>query len=376
MALTSVTMPTFRPEIAALKPYEVGRPISEVARSLGLDPSTIVRLASNETPFGPFPGAVEAATAAMSHANRYPDNDLWDLSHALARELGIERSNLLFGNGSVALLVDAVNAVGGPGTNVVYGWPTFIMYRFAAIWSGSDFVEVPLDGEHSFDLGAIAAAIDDQTRAVFVCNPNNPTGTIVPYEDLVAFIDSVPESVLILIDEAYHEFVADPRYQTTIPVALSKPNVLVLRTFSKIYGLAAQRIGYAVGDDGLIRELRKAQQPLTVNSVAQAAAEASLGQPGELQRRAEANSAGRHHLVGALDERSLEFAESHTNFIYFKMPSEDSRGLAEEFTARGVIIRPMSEGWLRVTVGTEKENRRFVEVLDEVADTLSDQISS
>lgn len=369
-------MPSFRPEIAALKPYEVGRPISEVARSLGLDPSTIVRLASNETPFGPFPGAVEAATAALAAANRYPDNDLWDLSHALAAELGLDRSNLLFGNGSVALLVDAVNAVGGPGTNVAYGWPTFVMYRFASIWAGSDRVEVPLDEEHAFDLDALADAIDEKTRVVFVCNPNNPTGTIVPHEAVVSFADAVPETVLIVIDEAYHEFVEDPRYETAIQLALSKPNVLVLRTFSKIYGLAAQRIGYAVGSAGLIRELRKAQQPLTVNSVAQAAAQASLGQPKELIRRAAANAAGRHHLVGALNERHLEHAESHTNFVYFKMPSDDSRSLADEFTARGVIIRPMAGGWLRVTVGTETENRRFVAVLDEVVDTLSDQISS
>jgi histidinol-phosphate aminotransferase len=369
-------MPTFRPEIAALKPYEVGRPISEVARSLGIDPSTIVRLASNETPFGPFPGAVEAATAAMAGANRYPDNDLWDLSHALADGLGVDRSNILFGNGSVALLVDAVNAVGGQGTSVVYGWPSFVMYRFAAIWAGSDHVEVPLDEDHVFDLDGIADAVDQNTRIVFVCNPNNPTGTIVSHEAVVSFIDSIPETVLVVIDEAYHEFVEEPRYQTAIPLALSKPNVLVLRTFSKIYGLAAQRIGYAVGDDSLIRELRKAQQPLTVNSVAQAAAEASLGQPEELQRRVAANSAGRHHLMGALEERGLNHAESHTNFVYFEMPSDDSRSLADEFTARGVIIRPMARGWLRVTVGTEKENRRFVEVLDEVVDMLSDQISS
>ncbi len=369
-------MPIYRPEIAALKPYEVGRPISEVARSLGLDPSSIVRLASNETPFSPFPGAVEAAARAMEKANRYPDNDLWDLSHALADQLGVDRSNLLFGNGSVALLVDAVNAVGGPETNIVYGWPSFVMYRFAAVWAGSQHVEVPLDEDHVFDLGAIAEAIDSKTRAVFVCNPNNPTGTIVPHEELVSFVDSLPESVLVIIDEAYYEFVDDPRYQTAIPLALSKPNVLVLRTFSKIFGLAAQRIGYAIGHSELITELRKAQQPLTVNSVAQAAAEASLGQPDELRRRMEANSAGRHYLVGALSERGLEHAESHTNFIYFEMPSDDSKGIAGEFTARGVIIRPMSGGWMRVTVGTEEENHRFVEVLDEVVDSMSDQISS
>lgn len=368
-------MPVFRPEIAALSPYEVGRPISEVARDLGLDPGSIIRLTANETPFGPFPGVAEAAAEALSGANRYPDNDLWELSHALASELGVDRSNLMFGNGSVALLVDAVSAVGGPGTRVVYAWPSFVMYRFAAIWAGSDYLEVPLDGSHRHDLHAMSEAMDDQTRIVFVCNPNNPTGTIVSHEEMESFLDSIPESVLVVIDEAYHDFVEDPRYATAISTAVQRENVLVLRTFSKIYGLAGQRLGYGVGSAALITELRKAQQPLTVNAVAQAAALASLGQPQELERRARANAAGRHHLVGVMDERVLEHAESHTNFVYFRMPLDDSRAISTEFAARGVIIRPMSGGWMRVTVGTETENRRFVEVLDEVLDTLSDKIS-
>lgn len=368
-------MPVYRPEIAALSPYEVGRPISEVARDLGLDPDSIIRLTANETPFGPFPGVAEAAARALAGANRYPDNDLWDLSHALAAELGVDRTNLLFGNGSVALLVDAVNAVGGPGTQVVYAWPSFVMYRFAALWAGSDYLEVPLDGSYRHDLDAMREAIDDRTRIVFICNPNNPTGTIVAHNEIVSFVDSLPESLLIVIDEAYHDFVEDPRYSTAVPFSLTRENVLVLRTFSKIYGLAGQRVGFGVGSAELITELRKAQQPLTVNAVAQAAALASLGQSDEISRRVRENSAGRHHLVGVMEERGLEHAETHTNFVFFKMPSNDSPALAKEFTARGVIIRPMSGGWMRVTVGTQDENRRFVEVLDEVLDTLSDKIS-
>lgn len=364
-------MPLYRPEIAALSPYEVGRPIEEVARDLGLDPDSIIRLTANETPEGPFPGVGEAAAEAIAGANRYPDNALWDLSRALGGELGVDRSNLLFGNGSVALLVDAVSAVGGPGTNVVYGWPSFVMYRFAAIWAGSDYVEVPLNEDHAYDFDAISAAVDDDTRVVFICNPNNPTGTITPHADLVAFVDAIPGSVLVVVDEAYFHFVDDDRYRTAIDLALERGNVLVLRTFSKIYGLAAQRIGYAVGRGDLITELRKVQQPLTVNSVAQASALASLGQPDELERRARANAAGRHHLTGVMSERGLAQAESHTNFIYFKMPTEDSRAASDEFTARGVIIRPMVGGWMRVTVGSESENERFVEVLDEVLGVLS-----
>ncbi|MFV1961535.1 MAG: histidinol-phosphate transaminase [Acidimicrobiia bacterium] len=364
-------MPRYRDDISALRPYEVGRPIEDVAREHGLDRDSIIKLAANESPEGPFPGVIEAAAEALTSANRYPDNDLWDLSHAVADELSIEPRNLLFGNGSTALLADITNAVGGPGTNSVYGWPSFIMYRFAAIWSGTGYVEVPLDDTFSLDLDAIAAAIDEDTRVVIICNPNNPTGTITPSDDIEAFIDGVSESVLVVVDEAYHEFVDDDRHRTAIPAALARTNVLVLRTFSKIYSLAALRVGYAVGHPSTLVELRKAQQPLTVNQVGQVAAKASLGQPEEIRRRAEANSAARHHLMGVMAERGLPYAESHTNFIFFRL-GDQSRGATEEFTKRGVIIRPMSKGWARVTVGSPDENKIFVAVLDEVLESLAD----
>lgn len=368
--LTSA-MPKYRDDIAALNPYEVGKPIEEVAREHGIDPDSIVKLASNESPEGPFPGVVEAATRALFDSNRYPDNDLWDLSHALAEELDVDRSNLLFGNGSVALLADITNAVGGPGTSAVYGWPSFVMYRFAAIWSGTDHVEVPLNADHVYDLDAIADAVDESTRVVFLCNPNNPTGTIIPSDDVEAFIAEMPESVLVVVDEAYHEFVRDERHRSAIPLALENPHVVVLRTFSKIYGLAAHRVGYAVGRAETLTEIRKAQQPLAVNQVAQAAALASLGQPEEVLRRAEANASARYHLNGVIAERGLQHAESHANFVFFRL-GDDSRLVADEFTRRGVIIRPMSRGWVRVTVGTDEENRRFVAALDEILETVAD----
>jgi histidinol-phosphate aminotransferase len=363
-------VPKYRDSISALRPYEVGRPIEDVAREYGLDPESIIKLTANESPEGPFPGVIEAAIETLASANRYPDNDLWDLSHALAEELDVEADNLLFGNGSVALLADITNAVGGPGTNVVYGWPSFIMYRFAAIWSGTGYVEVPLDDAFSLDLDAIGAAIDEDTRVVFICNPNNPTGTITPSVEIEGFIETVPTSILIVVDEAYHEFVDDDRHRTAIPLAIERPNVLVLRTFSKIYGLAAQRVGYAVGHPATLSELRKAQQPLTVNQVGQAAALASLGQPAEIRRRAAANAAARHHLMGVMSERGIPYAVSHTNFIFFK-PGTDSLAAVEEFTKRGVIIRPMADGWLRVTVGSSDENRKFVTVLDEVLESTA-----
>ncbi|MGH3649093.1 MAG: histidinol-phosphate transaminase [Acidimicrobiia bacterium] len=360
-------MPRFRSDIAALSPYQVGRQLEDVARAHGLDPTDIVKLTANEGPEGPFPGVVEAASAVLARSNRYPDNSCWDLGHVLADELGVDFSNLMFGAGSVALLAEIANALGGPGTNIVYGWPSFIMYRFAAIWAGSKPVEVALDNSYTLDLDEMRSAIDEATTMAILCNPNNPTGTIRPAEEIEDFIESVPESVLVVVDEAYHDFVSDGRYRTEIPFGVEKPNVVVLRTFSKIYALAAHRIGYAVGRADLITELRKAQAPLTVNQVAQAAARASLGQPGELERRRSENEARRHHLVGALAERDIPMTESHTNFIFFDLGENAGRVVAD-MTAQGVIIRGMSGGWVRVTIGNDEENRRFLAALDAVLD--------
>jgi histidinol-phosphate aminotransferase len=358
-------MTPFRPDITALNAYEVGRPTEDLAREKGIDPASIIKLAANESPEGPFPGVIDAVAATLSGSNRYPDNELWNLSSALAEELGVARGNLVFGNGSLAIISDLANAVGQMETNIVYGWPGFVMYRFAAIWAAIEYREVPLNDRHALDLGAMAAAVDDETRIVILCNPNNPTGTLTPSDEIADFIHSMPDTTLVVVDEAYHEFVEDSRYRTAIPLAVDNPRVLVARTFSKIYGLAGHRVGYAVGHPETIKSIRKAQQPLTVSQSAQVAALASLGQPDELSRRVQTNSAARHYLVGVMEERSIPYAESHTNFVYFR-PGEDSRMVTEAFGDRGVIIRPMSDGWVRVTIGSEPENRRFVEVLDEV----------
>lgn len=359
-------VPTFREDIAALSAYEVGRPINEVAREHGIDPDRVVKLTANESPEGPFPGVIEAAAEAMMRSNRYPDPDVWELGHRLADELGVDYSNLLFGAGSVALLSEIASAVGGPGTTSIYGWPGFIMYRFVSKWAMTRPVEVPLDGEFELDLDRMTETADGGTRVIYLCNPNNPTGTIKTADEVQRFVDGLPESVMVAIDEAYHDFVSDDGYGTAIPLALERPNVVVLRTFSKIYSLAAQRIGYAVGQQATLSEIRKAQAPLTVNQVAQAAALASLGQPEEIRRRREANGAGRRFIEASLSERGLQHPRSHTNFVYYRMPNADSRSMARELVHRGVIIRPMSSGWMRVSVGSEEDNRRFVEALDEV----------
>ncbi len=348
--------------------YEVGRPIEDVVREHGIDPGELVKLTANESPEGPFPGVVEAVAEAVARANRYPDNQVWDLGGRLAEHLAVDRANLLFGNGSTALITDFASAVGGPGTSIVYPWPSFIIYRFAAVWAGSESREVRLDRALRVDLEALGSAIGSQTRLVFLCNPNNPTGTITGGDQVEDFIRSVPDRVLVVVDEAYAEFVEAPSFRSAIDLSRELPNVVVLRTFSKIYALAGQRIGYAIGRPETLAGLRKAQQPLTVNRAAQAAAAVSLGQTEELARRVRDNAAGRHHLVGAIEERGLTQAESHTNFVFFRLPGEDSKVYAEMFTRTGVLVRPMSGGWMRVTVGSPNENRRFVAALDRVID--------
>lgn len=358
-------MPTFRPDIAAIEPYVPGRSIEEVALEIGIDPGEIIKLASNESPDGPFPGVIEAGTVALGESHRYPDDAARSLTAAVAGYVEVPPDYLWFGNGSVALLGDIALTVGGPGTSATYGWPSFVMYRIVTRWAMAEPIEVPLDDAYTFDLDAIRAAMRDDTTLVYLCNPNNPTGTVVSGDAIEAFVGSVPESVLIVIDEAYHEFVADPAYRTGIPLALARPNVVVLRTFSKVFGLAGHRLGYGIARPETLTELRKAQAPFSVSTVSKAVATVSLEQPEELERRLRANAVGRNHLLEVMAERGIPHAHSETNFVFMKL-GDDSVSDAARFEQMGVIIRPMPGGWQRVTVGNEAENERFIVVLDEL----------
>ncbi len=328
-----------------------------------MEPDEIVKLASNESPEGPFPGVSEAIATVLDGANRYPDSDVHDLSKAMAADLGVRTDQVWFGAGSTGLLGAIALSMGGAGTSAVYAWPSFVMYRIISRWAGTEAVEVALDAYHRHDLDAMREAVRDDTTVVYVCNPNNPTGTTVSGEDLAGFVESVPESALVVVDEAYHHFVSNPSYRSFIDEATERPNILILRTFSKVYGLAAHRIGFAVGDAGLLDKLRRTQAPFTVSSVAQAAAIASLGNEAEMKRRVDANAAGRHQLLGVFSERGLDHADSQTNFVYFRL-GDDSAAVASSFVNRGVIVRPLSGGWIRVTIGAPLENGRFVSALD------------
>lgn len=354
-------MPTFRSDVDRLTPYEAGRPIEEVAREYGV--TDLIKLASNESPWPPFPEVQDAIARTLGMVNRYPDNNCYELRQALAAHLACGDDQVWVGGGSSELLRVAAVAVGGPGTSAVYAWPSFVVYRMAGIFALAENIEVPLNAAMAHDLAAMLAAIGDDTTVVYVCNPNNPTGTTVDPKELATFLCEIPERVLAVVDEAYWEF-AEPA-DTMIGLALSRPNVLVTRTFSKVYGLAALRVGYAVGAVEVVRQVRKAQAPFTVSSVAQVAAVEALRHPQRVEERLQEIRSGRSMLENELTARGIVRSSSKANFVYFRL-GDDSAVIFDRFVHSGVIVRRFDDGWLRVTVGTEPENLRFVTALDHV----------
>ena len=355
-------MPELRSGVDRLPLYVAGKPIEEVARDFGLDPAAIVKLASNESPLPPFPEVIEAIAAELGGLNRYPDNTWHDLSQSVAAWLGVDPNNLMFAGGSSELLRVFALAVGGPGTSIVYPWPSFVIYRLASVLVGSEPVEVALDDRQRLDPEAMLEAIRKDTSLLFVCNPNNPTGSYLRSDEVKWLIDGVPERVLVVIDEAYLEYVTASDFATALPEALARPNVVVTRTFSKIFGLAGLRIGYAVGQAPTLTELRRAQSPFTVSSLAMAAAGEAVRHPQRIIERARINAEERSRLAEELEKRGMESVPSQTNFIFFR-PSP-GRNLEEGFNRAGVIVRAFGEDWLRVTIGTTGENDSFLAVLD------------
>lgn len=352
-----------RPDVQSIAPYRPGRPIAEVAREFGFDPADIVKLASNESPLPPVRQAIAAMSEEVGNINRYPDNDCHDLRHGLASHLDVPPDHLWIGGGSSELLRVIATALGGAGTTAVYAWPSFVIYRLATVLGGGSPLEIPLTDDHVHDLDAMRAAIDATTTVVYVCNPNNPTGSYLPAEAIEEFVDSVPDDVLIVVDEAYHEYVTADDYETAAELALSRPNVIVTRTFSKVYGLAALRVGYAIARPETITELRKAQAPFSVTSVGQVGALASLPAQAEIADRVRANASERNRLQQAFADRAIEYVPSQANFVYLR-PGTSTQRTADAFIRHGVIVRPFGDGWIRVSVGTADENDRFLAALD------------
>jgi histidinol-phosphate aminotransferase len=357
-------MPTFRSDLDSIPVYKPGKPIEEVARELGLD--EIVKLASNELPVAPLAPVVDAIAAAATTVNRYPETSSPRVRAAVAEHLGTEPESILVGAGSSALIGYVTMTAGGPGTSIIYADPSFAMYPIGCLVAGSTPVPVPVDEGWNHDLDAMLAAVRGDTTVVFVCNPNNPTGNHISTGALRRFVDAVPDRILVVVDEAYAECVTAGDFATEIPTALQRDNVVVSRTFSKIYGLAGLRIGYLVGRPDTLAAIGRAQPPFTVTGVAQAAALESLRHPDLVAERAVRNAAGRDLLTDELSARGIEVIPSQANFITFAV--EDAETVAAALLREGVIVRRLG-GLLRVTVGTAAENRAFVDAWDTVQAT-------
>ena len=355
------TVPRFRPDLSDIPIYRPGRPIEEVMEDFGLE--SVIKLASNECPYPPFPEVQAVIASESARVNRYPDNQQRALRRAVAEFLSVAPDQLWFGGGSSELLLISALAMGGPGASAVYPWPSFGLYRIASRVARSAGIEVPLDEDWRMDLDAMAASIRSDTTLVYLCNPNNPTGTHVSGAAVQEFVDRVPEDVLVVIDEAYHEFVQAVDFHTSLPLAVERDNVVVAHTFSKAYGLAGLRLGYMVGGSETLDQLGRIQLPFTVSSLAQAAAIEALRHQDQVAERMQANAAGLKLLTEGLDARGIRYADSQTNFLYLFPPGA---GWTGELLARGVIVREFPEGAVRLTVGTESENLRFLEAVDEL----------
>ena len=346
-------------------------PVYPAAAAYGID-GPVALLASNESPYPPIPAVQEAAARALRSVNRYPDPTAAALRRRLSDATGVPVHRIAVGNGSCDVLLAAGDALLEPGAELVYAWPSFSVYPHLAAASGARAIEVPLTPDHRHDLEAMRGEVTVATRLVLVCNPNNPTSTALPLDEIAAFVADVPRHVWVILDEAYGEFnlLQDP--EESVALLERHPNLVVLRTFSKVYGLCGLRVGYGLcGSEELRVAVDQVRQPFSCNAVAQAAALEALGHGDEVARRVERNLAERVGLEDGLRALGLDPAESQANFVWFDLPDADAEpavvsGLAE----RGVLVRAGAAlgrpGALRVTVGTDDENERFLDALGQL----------
>ncbi len=353
------------PWLEGLVAYDPGKPIEETARELGLEPTEIIKLASNENPLGPSPKAIEAMKAAAEGVHIYPDGGGYQLRTAIAEKFGFERNNVVISNGSNEIIELIGHGFLNPGDNVIAAEHAFVVYKLMATLFGAETIEVP-DPGFVHDLESMAAAITPRTRMIFIANPNNPTGTMVGAEEIDRFMKKVPDHVMVIFDEAYHEFVEDA--PDTLRYIREGRNVVVMRTFSKIQGLAGLRIGFGLTTPEIAEVLQKCRQPFNTNSIAQAGAIAGLADEEHQQRTRDLNNEGRAYLQGAFGEMGLEYVPSYANFILVKVGDGDA--VFSAMLKRGVIIRAMRgyklPGWVRISVGTMPQNERFLATLREV----------
>jgi histidinol-phosphate aminotransferase len=354
--------------IRAIAPYQAGKPIAEVAREFGLNEANIIKLASNENPFGVPESAKQAMADAVAELGRYPDANGFDLKGALSKRYDVPADWITLGNGSNDILEIAAHALVERGQSIVYSQYSFAIYALAAQGVGAQHIVTPAKA-YGHDLAAMLAAIRDDTRLVFIANPNNPTGTFIPAAEIEDFLAKVPSHVVVVLDEAYNEFLAPQDQFESAEWVKKYPNLLVSRTFSKAYGLAGLRVGFAIAQPALTDLLNRVRQPFNVNSLAQAAAIAALNDKDFLQKGAENNAAGYQQYVAAFDKLGLEYVPSFGNFVLVKVGDDAGAGARVNLSLlkQGVIVRPVGgyglPEWLRVSIGLPEENEAFIEAL-------------
>ena len=354
--------------VRAIAPYQAGKPIAEVAREFGLDEANIVKLASNENPFGVPESSKKAMAQAVADLGRYPDANGFDLKAALAKRYDVPADWITLGNGSNDILEIAAHAFVQKGQAVVYSQYSFAVYALATQGVGARAIVVPA-AEYGHDLDAMAAAIDADTKLVFIANPNNPTGTFIPAAQIEAFLKKVPETVIVVLDEAYNEFLAPEHQFESAQWVRKYPNLVVSRTFSKAYGLAGLRVGFAIAQPAVTDLMNRIRQPFNVNSLAQAAAIAALNDTAFLEEGARNNAAGYQQFVEAFDELGLEYVPSFGNFVLVRVGDDDEAGARVNLALlkQGVIVRPVGNyglpQWLRISIGLPQENAVFIAAL-------------
>jgi len=359
--------PQARPNIQGISPYIPGKPIEEVRRELGIR-GQIIKLASNENPLGPSPLAVKALRKSLKQINLYPDDGCFALGQKLAAKLGVNEDQLIFGNGSVDVIEFITKTFVAPGDHVVIAEGAFIMYKIAAKMADASPSLIPLKN-YVHDLEAMAAALTPQTKVVYIANPNNPTGTMLTEAQVKAFMQKVPESCVVVFDEAYSEYIDRPDFPDTIKLLKDWPNAIVLHTFSKIYGLAGVRVGYGVGSPELIAQIRKVRLPFNISLSGQAACLAALDDSKHLARSKKLNSEGKEFLYKQFQALGIAYVPSEGNFILID-PKVDSMPVFSALQQLGVIVRPVKNyGYqteLRVTIGTARQNRKLIRCLKQV----------
>ncbi|MEU6113838.1 histidinol-phosphate transaminase [Streptomyces sp. NPDC047117] len=348
--------PKLRAALDGVPTYKPGKPAAA-------DGPVAYKLSSNENPYPPLPGVLESAVAAAGSFNRYPDMACTGLTAELAERFGVPAEHLATGTGSVGVAQQLIQATAGPGDEVIYAWRSFEAYPIITQVSGATSVQVPLDENEVHDLDAMLAAVTERTRLIFVCNPNNPTGTVVRRAELERFLDAVPSDVLIVLDEAYREFIRDADVPDGIDLYRDRPNVCVLRTFSKAYGLAGLRVGFAIAHEPVAAALRKTAVPFGVSQLAQEAAVASLRSEEALLERVDALVAERTRVAGALAEQGWTVPESQANFVWLRL-GERTVDFARACEQAGAVIRPFAGEGVRVSIGETAGNDIFLQAAE------------